>query len=48
MVITWSYELMCMGFSEEIIAGINKYKDVKNILECPPKLLQDPGALWYE
>ena len=44
MVITQNYGLIWMGFFEEIVAGISKYKDVKNILECPSKLLQDPGA----
>ena len=48
MVITQNYGLIWTGFSEEIIAGISKYKVVKNILECPSKLLQYPGALGYE
>ena len=37
-----------MGFSEQIIAGISTYQIIKNILDCPSTLLQDPGAMGYE
>ena len=47
MVITQNYGLIWMGFSEEVIAGISKYKAIRNILECPSKSLQDPGAVGY-
>ena len=48
MVITQNNGLIWKGFSEEIIVGISKYKAEKHILECPSKLLKDPGALGYE
>ena len=45
MFITQNCGLIWKGFPEEIIAGISKLEAVKNILECPSKLLQDPGAV---
>ena len=48
MAISQNYGLVWMGFSEEIITGISKYKHVKNVQECPSKLLQDPGMLGFE
>ena len=47
MAITHNYGLIWIGFLEEIIVRMSKYKDVKNILECPSKSLQDPGTLGY-
>ena len=48
MAITQTYGLIWKGSSEEIITGISKLKAVKNILECPSKLLHDPGAVRYK
>ena len=48
MVITQNYGLIWKGFSEDITAGISTLKAVKNILECPSKLLQDPSGLGYK
>ena len=47
MVITQSYGLIWTGLLEEIPVRLSKYKDAKNILQCPSKLLQDPNALGY-
>ena len=44
MITTLNYGLIWIGFSEEISARISNHKNVKNILECPSQLLQDPGA----
>ena len=48
MVVTQKYRLIWMRFSEKIVTVISKYEDGKNILECPSKLLPNPGALGYE
>ena len=48
MAIIQNYGLICIGFLEEITVGISNFKTAKNVLECPSKLLQDPGALGYE
>ena len=48
MVVAWNYRLMLMGFLEKTQVGIRKHKDGKNILECPSKLLPNPGAFGYE
>ena len=48
MVATQIYKLIRMRFLERIIAGIRKYEDRKNILECPQKLLPNLGALGYK
>ena len=48
MIISQKYELIRMRPSEKIIAGLSKYKDGKNILEYPSKLLPNPGVLGYE
>ena len=48
MIISQKYELIRIGLSEKIIAGSGKYKDRKNILECPSNLLLHLETLGYE
>ena len=48
MALTQNYGLIRKVLSEEITAGISNYIAVRNILKCPSKLLQDPGAVKYE
>ena len=47
MVVTQNYGIIWMGFSEMIRAGIGKYKDGKNIQECPSNLLSNAYVLGY-
>ena len=48
MIITQNYGLLRMRFSEEVIAGVSKYKDGKISWECPSNLVPNPGALGYK
>ena len=45
MVVTQNFRIIRMKFIEEIIAGLGKYDDGKNNLECPSNIVPNPGAL---
>ena len=48
MVVTQNFRLIRLRFLEEIIAGLSKHKDGKNILEHPSNIVSNPGALGCE